>query len=429
MISTAMLAVTMTACSAVSADSTSSVRNTEQTQETAQNETSVNEETKTETVTEVTASDMFTERDLTQTADLSGAVTYDVTSGQNITISEEGVYVLRGEASNVTVTVDAADTAKVQIVLDGVSITNDSSPAVYVKSADKVFITTTDSTNTLKVTGTFTDDGNVSTDAVIFSKDDITINGTGTLNIESTDNGITSKDDLKITGSTISITCVSDALEAHDSVRVAGGTITVNTQKDGIHAENDEDNTTGFVYISGGTLKITAGDDAVHATTTLTLDGGTLDLSGREALEATQVIINDGKVSISASDDGINAGRKSTAYSVRVEINGGDITIVMGAGDTDAVDSNGDLLITGGTLNITAQSPFDYDGTASKTGGTVIVNGTETDTLSNQFMGGMGGQGMMPGGDMGNGQMPGGESGQGMMPGPGNGGMHGGGRH
>ena len=64
----------------------------------------------------------------------------------------------------------------------------------------------------------------------------------------------------------------------------------------------------------------------------------------------------------------------------------------MGTGDTDAVDSNGDLYINGGTLTINAQSPFDYDGTAQKNGGTLIVNGSETDSITNQMMGGMGGQ-------------------------------------
>ncbi len=66
----------------------------------------------------------------------------------------------------------------------------------------------------------------------------------------------------------------------------------------------------------------------------------------------------------------------------------------MGAGDTDAVDSNGDLIITGGTINITAQSAFDYDGNLTHTGGTIIVNGKETNTITSQMMGGqMGGFG------------------------------------
>ena len=88
----------------------------------------------------------------------------------------------------------------------------------------------------------------------------------------------------------------------------------------------------------------------------------------------------------------------------------------MGAGDTDAIDSNGDLYINGGTLNITAQSAFDYDGNAIKNGGTIIVNGTETDTISNQFgggmgggpQGGMGGHGGGPQGGMGGGPQGGG---------------------
>ena len=288
---------------------------------------------------------------------------------------------------------EAGDEDKVQLVLDGVTMTNDSTPCIYVKSADKVFVTTTDSENTLSVTGTFTADGDTNTDAVIFSKDDLVLNGVGVLNIQSSDNGVTCKDDLKITGETINIVCQSDGLEANDSIRIADGEISISTNKDGIHAENDDDDTVGYFYMCGGTLKVKAGDDAVHATTIVQIDGGELDLSAHEGLEATWIQINDGTVNIAASDDGINAAYKSAKISPTAEFNGGYVTIVMGSGDTDAVDSNGNLIITGGTLDITAQSPFDYDGVCQKTGGTLIVNGTETDTISNQMMGGgMGGR-------------------------------------
>ena len=109
--------------------------------------------------------------------------------------------------------------------------------------------------------------------------------------------------------------------------------------------------------------------------------------------------INDGKISISASDDGINAARKSSAYTPTVEINGGEITIVMGAGDTDGVDSNGNLIINGGTVNVSGNSCFDCDGTATYNGGTVIVNGQQVDSIPVQMMGGRGGMmdGMMGG--------------------------------
>ncbi len=341
--------------------------------------------------------DLFTSRDLEQEADLEDAQSYTITDGQTIEITSEGVYVISANASNASIVVDAGDEDKVQIVLDGVSITNDSAPCIYVKNADKVFVTTTDTENTLAVTGTFTDDGDTSTDAVIFSKDDLVLNGTGTLTISSTENGVSCKDDLKITGGTINITCTADALEANDSIRIADGTINIDTQKDALHAENDEDDTVGFVYICGGTLNVQSEDDAVHATTIIQIDDGELSLSAHEGLEATWIQVNGGTIYIEASDDGVNAAYKSAKITPAFEITGGYMTIVMGSGDTDAVDSNANLVLTGGTLNITAQSPFDYDGTLEFTDCTLIVNGTQTDTVSNQMMGGMGNMGGMGG--------------------------------
>ena len=341
----------------------------------------------------MSADDLFSCRDLKQSADLSDATYITVESGKDITITGAGVYVFSGSAENMSIIVEAASDDKVQIVLDGVTIKNKNFPCIYVKQADKVFVTTTDSVNSLSVTGSFTSDGSTNTDAVIFSKDDLTLNGTGTLNISSSDNGISCKDDFCITGGTISISSKSDAVEAGDSIRIAGGDITISSQKDGLHAEDSDDDTTGFVYIGGGCLTITASDDGIHAITTVQIDDGNITISAREGVEATYVQINGGTISISASDDGINAGKKSKSLTPTIEINGGYITIVMASGDTDGIDSNGNLYITGGTVDVTANSPFDYDGTGSYTGGTLIVNGVQTNTLSNQMMGGQGGRG------------------------------------
>ena len=410
----AILAASLVACN-IPADSGTSAAQSSAASQVTSADTTVKTESKTDkasqnavvTSANVTASgkidatDLFTERDLTQTADLSEAKTIALSDGQNVSITEAGVYVLSGSAKNVTVTVDAADDAKVQLVLDGVSVINTDFPAIYVKNADKVFVTT-QGDNSLSVTGSFTADGSTNTDAVIFSKDDLVLNGTGTLTISSTDNGITSKDDLKITGGTITIDCVSDAIEANDTIAIADGTVTVNSQKDGLHAEKESDDTKGMIYICGGSLTVNAADDAVHATAIVQIDGGTLDLTASEGIESTYIQINGGTIKIAASDDGINAGRKSSSYEVAVEITNGDITINMGAGDTDGIDSNGNLYIGGGTVDITCQSPFDYDGNAEYTGGTLIVNGTETNEITNQMMGGgMGGmRGGMRGGDM-----------------------------
>lgn len=338
--------------------------------------------------TVIDGSALFTERDLEQEPDLSNATTLTLKDNEDILIDEEGIYVVSGNAKEVTIIVEVEDSEKVQIVLDGVTITNTDFPCIYVKNADKVFVTTTNSTNTLSVTGTFTADGETNTDAVIFSKDDLVLNGLGTLKISSSDNAVVSKDDLKVTGGSYDITCMNNAFRGNDSVVIYDGNFTINSNDDGIHAENSEDTTVGYVYIGDGDFTITAVDDAIHATTILQIEDGNFVLNAAEGLEATYIRINDGTVVINANDDGINAANKSTISTPTIEINGGNITIEMGQGDTDAVDSNGNIYMNGGSININAQSPFDYDGQAQYNGGTVIVNGNEINTITNSMMGG-----------------------------------------
>ena len=338
----------------------------------------------------IDTSDLFSARDLKQTADTSKAVTLTVADGKTINITEEGIYVIKGSAKNCTIKVDADSSAKVQLVLDGVSITNDDFPAIYVVSADKCFVTTSDKTSTLSVTGKFTADGDTNTDAVIFSKDDLVLNGTGTLKITSAyGNGIAGKDDIKVTGGTYSITSAEDSIEANDSIRICGGTFTINSKKDALHCENDDDGSVGWIYISDGKFNITASDDGIQATTILQIDGGTFSVKASEGLEASYVQINGGAVTVSASDDGINAARKSTAITTpTVEINGGEVTVTMGQGDTDGIDANGNIYVNGGTVNVTGQSAFDYDGAGQLNGGTVTVNGQKVTSLAQSMMGG-----------------------------------------
>jgi hypothetical protein len=326
----------------------------------------------------IDASSLFSDRDLQQTADTTGAMSYTVSDGKNITISKAGVYILSGTAKDCTITVNAAkQDDKIQLVLDGLNITNTDSPAIYVVSADKCFITTTANESSLTVTGAFKADGNTNTDAVIFSKDDLVLNGVGTLKVSSSENCITSKDDLKITGGTYQITAGKNGFEGKDSISICGGTFEINTVKDGFHSENKDDNTKGSIYISDGTFNIKAGDDGIQGTTITEIDGGNFTINSVEGIEGTYVQINNGTISINASDDGINAAQKSTAYDIVIELNGGNITIVMESGDTDAVDANGTIYVNGGNINITGSSSFDYDKAGYLNGGTVIVNGTQ----------------------------------------------------
>lgn len=339
---------------------------------------------------------LFSERDLTQTADTSSATVYTVTDGTDITITQAGVYVLDGTASNMTVYVEAGDEDKVQLVLNGVSITNSDKPCIYVKNADKVFVTTAKNSS-LTVNGSYAADSE-NADAAIFSCDDLTLNGTATLTVNSTDVGIDTKDDLKVTGGSYIITAKTKVFEANDSIRICDGTFTLNAGTDGLHSENTDDDSLGYIYISDGTFNINAGDDGIHGTSIVQLDGGSFTIKAVEGIEGTYVLINDGSLNITASDDGINAGQKSKSYDVLIEINGGEINITMGAGDTDGIDSNGNLTITGGTVNITGSSAFDYDGTGTYTGGTLTVNGQKVTELTQSMPGG--GMGGNPGGGM-----------------------------
>ena len=324
------------------------------------------EEAKVSTTTQsssagLSADELFTERDLTQTADLSDAKEIALQSGKNVTITKAGVYRVTGSAENVTIIVDAGDEDKVQLVLDGVSVTNADAPCIYVRNADKVFVTLSGD-NSLSVTGQFTADGDTNTDGVIFSKDDLALNGAGSLTVNSSDNGIVGKDDLKITGGTYQITAASKAIEANDSIRVASGSFTIKAGTDGLHAENEDDDSLGYIYIGGGSFSMSVGDDGIHAVSLVQIDGGTFTISAAECMEGTYIRINDGTFDLSSWDDGINAARKSSAYSTpTVEINGGTINITMSAGDTDGIDSNGDIIVNGGTISVSGNSTFDYD--------------------------------------------------------------------
>ena len=345
----------------------------------------------------LSADELFTDRDLEQTPDLSEAKELTLQSGKDITISKAGVYHITGSAEDCTVIVDAGDEDKVQIVLDGVTVTNSDAPCIYVKNADKVFVTLTGD-NSLSVTGKFIADGDTNTDGVIFSKDDITLNGTGSLTISSTDNGIVGKDDLKITGGTYRITAASKAIEANDSIRISDGTFTIKAGTDGLHAENEDDDTLGYIYIGGGSFSMNVGDDGIHGTSVVQIDGGQFTVSAAECIEGTYIRINDGTFDLSSWDDGINAAKKSNSYTPTVEINGGTINITMSAGDTDGIDSNGNIIVNSGTISVNGNSTFDYDGTAQFNGGTIYVNGQQVTEIPNQMMGGRGGMGGNMGG-------------------------------
>jgi len=356
--------------------------------------------------------DMFTDRDKeigydeTSSIKISLKDSYSTSNsssvninGDTVTISDEGTYILTGNLTNGQIIVNADDSSKVRLVFDNVNINCNTGAAIYVKNADKVFITLApDSINSLSNADDFVsvDDNNI--DSVIFSKSVLTLNGNGSLSINAVyGHGITSKDDLKFAGGTYVVSAASSALSGKDSVRIADGEFNITAGKDGIHSENTDNKEKGFIYISGGnfiinadsdgldssalmqidggTFNIAAADDAFHSDTDLIVNGGDIDIStSYEGMEGQTLTINDGTINLCSTDDGFNAAGNE---SCGITINGGIIYINA---DGDGIDSNGNLAVNGGEIYISGPTsnddgPLDYNGNAKITNGIVVAAG------------------------------------------------------
>lgn len=345
-------------------------------------------------------SDMFTDRDLNPDYDKAEEIVLSDSGststsknvsveGSTIMINKEGIYHITGSLSDGMIIVDSDKTEKIQLVLDGVTIHSDVSAAIYVRQADKVFVTLAEgSVNELSSGESYVaiDDNNI--DAVIFSKDDLTLNGSGVLNITSpAAHGIVSKDDLVITGGDYHITAKQHGLAANDSVRIADGAYEIHAEEDGIHADDSDDSSTGFVYIENGILNINAGDDGIHGTTNVKVAGGSIDIATcYEGIEARVVEIAGGNINIVSSDDGINAAGASTESGGFFDTDNGAAIIISGGtisvnAEGDGVDSNGSLEISGGTIYVAGpvndgDGALDYGTTAKVTGGTIVMYGS-----------------------------------------------------
>lgn len=358
--------------------------------------------------------------------------------GSTVIITAAGTYVVSGELTAGSLTVNAGDADKVQIVLSGASIRNEVGPALNIQQADKVFVTlAAGSQNTLADGASYTlAEGEDEPNAALYSKADLTINGTGALTVEGNyRHGVNSKDDLVVTGGTLTVTAKEDGLRGKDCVKVADGSFAITAGGDGVKSNNDEDPTRGFVSIDGGTFAVEAGDEGFQAATYLrlaggdaqikaadhalrsdveaamsggtyvveaggkgmnpetkfTMDGGTFTVAGcEEGIEAQEVIVNDGELNITASDDGINAAvaersdetaeaavAANASEDCLIQINGGMVTVDAGG---DGLDSNGYVEVNGGVVLASGSagggdSALDYEYGAKITGGAVILAG------------------------------------------------------
>ena len=314
-------------------------------------------------------------------------------SGSTVTISKAGTYVISGQSDGVQIKIEAEKTDDVHIVLKGVTMTN-TNAAISATSAGHVYLTLADgTTNSLSDSASNRDE---KADAALFSKVDLTINGKGTLNVDGKkNNAIKANDTLHITGGTYNITAVGDAFNVNDELNITGTTMTIDAKKDGVKVDNDEDTSVGTMYLSDNTITVTAGDDGIHASGDLVIDSGTYTVkNSTEGLEGKSITINGGDITIYSTDDGVNAANKNAQQSeIFFTMNGGNLTVEVGQGDTDPIDSNGNITVTGGTIKMTGQTGFDFDGTATYTGGDIYFNGEKQTEIVNSMPGGGGPQG------------------------------------
>ena len=182
--------------------------------------------------------------------------------------------------------------------------------------------------------------------------------------------------------------------------------MTIDAKEDGVKVDNDDDTSVGTMYLSDNTITVTAGDDGIHASGDLVIDSGIYTVkNSTEGLEGKSITINGGDITIYSTDDGVNAANKNAQQSeIFFTMNGGNLTVEVGQGDTDPIDSNGNITVNGGTIKMTGQTGFDFDGTATYTGGDIYFNGEKQTEIVNSMPGGGGAPG---GGPQGNGS-PGG---------------------
>lgn len=305
--------------------------------------------------------------------------------GQTVTISKEGTYILSGELSDGQIVVNVDKQAKVQLVLDNATIHNEDGPAILVEQADKAIITLAkDSKNTVTDGTNYTlKSGETEPDATIFSKEDLTINGEGTLNVTANySNGIRSKDDLTLISGSYTVKAKNNALKGKDSVSIKDGTYNLTTTEgDAIQSNNSTDEGKGFIIIDNGKFTINSGRDGIQAENSLDIQQATFNIKTSDGhstsqfdtnesykgLKAKTITLHSGSYTLDTLDDAIHSNDTIT-------IKGGDYSIDTG---DDGIHADSSLTINDGNITINNS----YEGLESSviklTGGTYNITASD----------------------------------------------------
>lgn len=173
------------------------------------------------------------------------------------------------------------------------------------------------------------------------------------------------------------------------SVTTTGTRIYISGSGEG--AEYDEAkaiSSDGIIIINSGTIQISSADDGIKSDTSVTINNGNITITKSvEGIEAQYITVNGGSVNITASDDGINSTKGSGGEfsdGSCIYINGGNIAVSATKGD--GLDSNGNIVMTGGTVVVNGPSSapevaFDYNGTFSISGGLLIASGPNSGNM------------------------------------------------
>ena len=271
----------------------------------------------------------------------NGAYVYD----GNVVIAEAGRYVFSGNLEDGSIIVDTHDSSKVWILLDGVEINCSDDACIQVDQADKVFLTLAEGSQNVLTSGSVYSDTALSdgTDGAIFAHDDLTINGGGSLTVTAQySHGISANDDLVITGGTITISAVDDAIHVNDSIRIKDAAIAATAGDDGLLTTNEVEN--GYLYIESGTLDITASGDGIHTTGDITVAGGETNISaGDDGIHSdASVYVQSGTILISDCYEGIEA--------LIIDVSGGDVSINCEDDGFNANGGSGDMFGGGGQM-------------------------------------------------------------------------------
>lgn len=307
-------------------------------------------------------------------------------------ITDAGNYYFSGNLTGaITVAKNAGD---VHIYLDGATLSVNDDCVISSKAGSNVTITLIGTNSLSNALGSKNKDKHV-----IDSKENLVINGTGTLTIDSTKSAIACDKTFIGLGGTVNVTAVKHAVTA-DSVYIDGLTLNaVSCGKDVIHAESDYDAAetaptfdfgAGFVYIASGTINTTAVlGDGIQADSFVYITGGTFNITTTPTWNNSYVAQENqekGMFNVSnhqkVARDSVRAGSTYAVLEESVKgIKVGEIDYYLAADENQenkfTVESdNYTILIEGGTFNINTVDDAVHanSGSVLAYGGTITIN-------------------------------------------------------